>query len=422
MNAPQTKLSVPNEKALKELSDYLQMQSQLNQAVTIQNLKSRYTKKPFGWALLDIAGLVADLVADNQVQFCYNGAVIPPNDKLAVDYLTNDKKIQSVEIKVKTQIDSAVIKQITMLARDLFETQNLSDDGEKLSVQVKDVMSKTIEDLQELKAQHNNPAYPDKSVIEIGIEIFKRIKSEPDTLTFFNLLINQADALKDWKEQYKLVKSFFNSQKRIFDEALEVHNLIENSKVYMDIYKGPKMDELREIHEKIAQIINNNKPYSLIKELPPLTQQLKTVYKDALDGFKDVESQVTIGRLELIKSEAEKQGLDSAKYVDIYKNTVSDFIDCLKDFGQMTAFANKGRQKLDEILVLINNDAQPVVEPDTAEQETVQVKQLEFVNPVSIVGAEQVLETEQDVDDYINKLSAELKAKIRNNKRIRLQG
>ena len=35
------------------------------------------------------AGLVADLVADNQVQFCYNGAVIPPNDKLAVDYLTN---------------------------------------------------------------------------------------------------------------------------------------------------------------------------------------------------------------------------------------------------------------------------------------------------------------------------------------------
>ena len=34
----------------------------------------------------------------------------------------------------------------------------------------------------------------------------------------------------------------------------------------------------------------------------------------------------------------------------------------------------------------------------------------------------QILETEQDVDNYINKLSAELKAKIRDNKRIRLQG
>ena len=94
----------------------------------------------------------------------------------------------------------------------------------------------------------------------------------------------------------------------------------------------------------------------------------------------------------------------------------------IRDFGQMTAFANKGRQVLDEILIQINNDAQPVVEPDTAEQEIVQVKQLEFVNPVLIVGAEQVLETEEDVDNYINKLSAELKAKIRDNKRIRLQG
>ena len=425
LNAKQTKLSVPNERALKELSDFLQMQSQMNQAVTMQNLKSRYTKKPYGWSLLDIAGLVADLVSDNQVQFCYNGAVIPPDDKMAVDYLTNDKKIQSVEIKVKTQIDSAVIQQITMLARDLFETQNFSDDGEKLSIQVKDEMSKTIEDLQELKAQHNNPAYPDKSVIEIGIDTLKRIKSEPDTLTFFNLLTTQAEALIDWKAQYKLVKSFFNSQKRIFDEALEVHNLIENSKVYMDIYKGSKMDELREIHEKISQIINNSKPYSLIKELPPLTQQLKSLYKDALDGFKDVEKQVTVGRLELIKSESEKQGLDAEKYISIYKNKVSDFIDCIRDFGQMTALTNKGRQVLDEILIQINNDAQPV-QPDLGheneiEQPTVQVKQLEFVNPVLIVGAEQVLETEEDVDNYISKLSAELKAKIRNNKRIRLQ-
>ena len=88
----------------------------------------------------------------------------------------------------------------------------------------------------------------------------------------------------------------------------------------------------------------------------------------------------------------------------------------------MTAFANKGRQVLDEILIQINNDAQPVLPIDEPEPEKIQVKQLEFVNPVSIVGAEQVLETEEDVDNYINKLSAELKAKIRDNKRIRLQG
>ena len=49
-------------------------------------------------------------------------------------------------------------------------------------------------------------------------------------------------------------------------------------------------------------------------------------------------------------------------------------------------------------------------------------KELVFVNPTNVVQAMQILETEEDVDNYINKLSEELKNRIRNNKRIKLQG
>ena len=426
LNAQQTKLSVPNEKALKELSDYLQMQSQLNQAVTMQNLKSRYTKKPFGWALLDIAGLVADLVSDNQVQFCYNGAVIPPDDKMAVDYLTNDKKIQSVEIKVKTQIDSAVIQQITMLARDLFETQNLSDDGEKLSIQVKDEMSKTIEDLQDLKAQHNNPAYPDKSVIEIGIETLKRIKSEPDTLTFFNQLTTQAEALKDWKEQYKLVKSFFNSQKRIFDEALEVHIMLQNNQIYINMMQSSQIDELNVKSKHLTEIIETNKPYSQIKELPPLTAEIKNIYNELLSSYKQAIGEIISDHAYYIAEEASKVGLDNTPYTHKFSINVSNLYENTNDFSKLNALSQMSSRYYDEILKQINSDAMTKQIEETPSSETITevapiVKELEFVKPASI-SDKQILETEQDVDNYINKLSAELKAKIRDNKRIRLQG
>ena len=49
-------------------------------------------------------------------------------------------------------------------------------------------------------------------------------------------------------------------------------------------------------------------------------------------------------------------------------------------------------------------------------------KELVFVNPTNVVQSMQILETEEDVDNYINKLSEELKNRIRNNKRIKLQG
>ena len=49
-----------------------------------------------------------------------------------------------------------------------------------------------------------------------------------------------------------------------------------------------------------------------------------------------------------------------------------------------------------------------------------EIKEIAFVNPLQ-VSTKPILETEEDVDSYINKLSEELKAKIRANKRIKLQ-
>ena len=48
------------------------------------------------------------------------------------------------------------------------------------------------------------------------------------------------------------------------------------------------------------------------------------------------------------------------------------------------------------------------------------IKEIDFVNPVQ-VSTKPILETEEDVDNYIGKLSEELKSKIRANKRIKLQ-
>ena len=62
-------------------------------------------------------------------------------------------------------------------------------------------------------------------------ETLKRIKSEPDTLTFFNTLINQANALKDWKEQYKLVKSERKALKKQQEEEEQPNVVVQGSEI-----------------------------------------------------------------------------------------------------------------------------------------------------------------------------------------------
>lgn len=426
-SATQTKLQNPNKRALDEILSYLYMQNQMNCTVSMQALKTYYTKKPYGWAMLDVAGLIAELASDNKVSVNYNGAVVECGNSNIIRYLTNDREIQNTIIKIKTQIDSEKIIQATQLARDLFEVTNLEEDGEKLAVQLKELIFSRIEELKELKFQYTSETlYPDKGVVEVGIEVFKVLKDEPDSNLFFDSLISKTEELKVWQNNYKLVKSFFNSQKTIFDEALNIKKTIDDNQIYLKMMECPKLDELNEKIGKISDILNTDKPYSQIKELPPLTNEIKTIYQELFKDYKDDVGEIISDHAYYLAEEATKAGLDSEPYSHKFGINVTTVYEAVNDFSKLSAVREMSRRYFDEILKQINSDAmakqtaQAEVTKDVQTEVKLAIRELDFVKPASICD-KQILETEEDVDAYINKLSEELKSKIRSNKKIKLQ-
>lgn len=422
----QTKLNEPNKRALDELLSYLTMNSQMNCVVSMQNLKTRYTKKPYGWAMLDVAGLIADLASNNQITINYNGAVVNKGDNNIIRYLTNDREIQNTIIKIKTQIDSVKVQEVINICRDLFEKSNLQDDGDKLANQIKsEFIPERLEELHELKAQYTNSKYPDKPIVEAGIEVFKALRDEPDANALFDMLITKAEDLKTWYSNYKLIKSFFGSQKTIFDEALSITNKVENDKIYLQMIECPKLDELNQKVNKINEVLDLEKPYSQIKELPPLTSEIKSIYQELLKDYKHAIGEVISDHAYYIAEEATKAGVDNTPYTNRFKADITDVYENTNEFSKLKALGEMSGRYYDEALKQIVSDAKAKqeVEKETL-TESVEplpvIKEIDFVNPVQ-VSTKPILETEEDVDVYINKLSEELKSKIRANKRIKLQ-
>lgn len=422
----QTKLNEPNKRALDELLSYLTMNSQMNCVVSMQNLKTRYTKKPYGWAMLDVAGLIADLASNNQITINYNGAVVNKGDNNIIRYLTNDREIQNTIIKIKTQIDSAKVQEVINICRDLFEKSNLQDDGDKLANQIKtEFIPERLEELSDIKAQYTSSKYPDKPVVEAGIEVFKALRDEPDTNALFDMLITKAEDLKTWYSNYKLIKSFFGSQKTIFDEALSITNKVENDKIYLQMIECPKLDELNQKVNKINEVLDLEKPYSQIKELPPLTSEIKSIYQELLKDYKHAIGEVISDHAYYIAEEATKAGVDNTPYTNRFKADITDVYESTNEFSKLKALGEMSGRYYDEALKQIVSDAKAKqeVEKETS-AESVEplpvIKEIDFVNPVQ-VSTKPILETEEDVDNYIGKLSEELKSKIRANKRIKLQ-
>lgn len=429
--APQGKLDERNKKALDDVLAFIQLNNSMSCTVTMQGLKQQYTRKPFGWSINDIAGVVADLAVKGDISILYNGVQCNYQDYNTVKYLTNDREIQSTVIKLKEKIDSAKIQQVIAIAQELFEKQDFVDDGEKLANSIRENLQNMIGDLQELNGRHNNPKYPKKTVIELGLSTLKELKNEPDVNGLFDLLIRQKDNLVTWKQEYKLLKSFFNTQVGIFDEALKIYQKIRTNDVYMQIYKGQNIDKLKDLTLKIEEIIDLESPYSRIKDLPILTHEINDTYQEAIKAYVQVEQQSMQGRIEILKQEAQKMNLEPEKYAELYQTKAEALISQVDDFAKLTAIANNLRMEYDNLFVQMNNDARQVqIDNTNSEDETnldtttepMIQKELVFVNPTNVVQAMQILETEEDVDNYINKLSEELKNRIRNNKRIKLQG
>lgn len=429
LSATQTKLTNPNTEALKDLSSFLQMNNSMNCAVTMQSLKNRYTKKPYGWAMLDIAGLVADLVNNNEITINYNGVPVQNTDKNLVRYLTNDRELQSTEIKIKKQIDSAKIQQVILIAKDLFNSQDFSDDGEKLAGEIKEKLETLIEDLTDLKIKHNNPAYPNKSVIDSGLDIFKGLKTEPDVEVLFDNIIKSQELLQEWNNNYRLLKSFFSSQKPIFDSTLSIKDKINNNTVYLDMLESPKQSELMELYKQITEIVELERPYSRIKDLPMLVENANAIYNELLKDYKDSVGEVISSCAKDIAEEATKNNLDTKPYADKFTTNVTTLFDTTEDFGKLSMLKQMAQRYSDDIFKQIYQDVvektkqqAEITNDDSPEIVAPVVKELVSINPTRVVSSNQILETEEDVDNYINRLSAELKRRIRANKRIKLQG
>lgn len=430
LSATQTRLTNPNSEALKELLSHLQINNQINCAVTMQSLKNKYTKKSYGWTIWDIAGLVADLVNNNEITINYNGVPVQNTDKNLVRYLTNDRELQSTEIKIKKQIDSAKIQQVILIAKDLFNSQDFSDDGEKLAGEIKEKLETLIEDLTDLKIKHNNPAYPNKSVIDSGLDIFKELKTEPDVEVLFDNIIKSQELLQEWNNNYRLLKSFFSSQKPIFDNALSIKDKINNNTVYLDMLESPKQSELMELYKQITEIVELERPYSRIKDLPMLVENANAIYNELLKDYKDSVGEVIHSCAKDIAEEATKNNLDTKLYADKFAANVTTLFDTTEDFGKLSMLKQMAQRYSDDIFKQIYQDVvektkqqqAEITNDDSPEIVTSIVKELVSVNPTRVVNSNQILETEEDVDNYINRLAAELKQRIRANKRIKLQG
>uniref|UniRef100_UPI00374DC79C BREX system P-loop protein BrxC n=1 Tax=Crenothrix sp. TaxID=3100433 RepID=UPI00374DC79C len=413
-----TKNEELNPLAANELRQYLLLAAS-EKRVLLSDIIDRFTGIPWGWKPeWEIVLLVARLYMAGEIKLMLEGADIEP--KTAIDPLTKSVRFKQVSVLKRKSADSASLKRVRELHRELFSKLPREDeDG---------VVSDTRDSLTfwqtELKSYGHSAAskyYPGKTAIEHAVTQIGKQLAIRDSYEFIDALLTGKNDWLDLADEIHDVLSFYKTQRTTWQRMLDAMT------AFADNHEALQQDiNAANAFKQLTAIRDNPAPYSQINRIEPLLNTVETVNGQ----LAATEREIALLAIEQKLAEIET-ALDHVQGNADLRNKalrpmqqLKTSIAVLSSIPQIRYLAERAGTHLDTAMDSIAA-AQKQPNPGIKEPSvgiTVKIPQ----KPVKVIRAQALtsktyLETEAEVEAYLAKLKLVLLEVLKEGKKVRIE-
>lgn len=400
-------IASPSAEAAAEIMQFLDLQEMKHLPTSMGDIQRRFSAIPYGWREIDIAAIVAELVADQKATIQYSGTMIQPGNHKIPDYLRRRTEIDKTLIRKRVELDKSLMDKARKFLREYFNVMDVPSDEDGLIEYVITSFTLQKDQLTQLLQQYNSYKYPDKVIVEDGIQTLESLLAQKkDNTALLTKMLNLQDDLLDLSEDIADVLAFFKKQRPIFDECRMLLVTLGKEKEYLEADEA-LMKDLR----AAQMILQMQKPYKKISELPTLMQNIKIAYGKLLEAKRQevlVEIQSAMAEIH------QTANFDQKTIVEKADNALAAKRDAVPGTGTLT--------ELDAMRIQIQNIQQTylraliVVEPPKPHGGGAKVpqKKVATANRTSLCYATR-LQSEDDIDAYVEDLRKKLKDMLEGN-------
>ena len=271
-----------NEDALNEISQWLELKS-VGPTISMGDVQRRYQAIPYGWKEIDIAALIARLIAQQKISIKYGGAVVAKDDRRLVDYLRKKSEVDKAVVARRIAPSEDLMRKSISFLRDYLGAMDIPSDEDGLVRFVLNTFETKLAHYQGLLDQYDQNRYPEKEQVTTARDLAQDILSQrKDNVALLNRMVQKQDDLLDSSEDMEGVELFFKSQRTVFDEAVKQMNRVSRERDYF-----ATDPDTQEVFRTISAILAMPKPYNRIGELPELIGKVKAAYQALLELKKD---------------------------------------------------------------------------------------------------------------------------------------
>ena len=417
----------PNELALNDVNSYIALNTSRHLKTSMKSVLERFLKAPYGFVEADIWWLVAKLFKDGEIAFFVNNEAITllsHSTEEIIRFITRKEYNEKLMFEKRVKANEKQKKSVREVAKELFGATLSSDDDDAIMKSFLGYAGNLKVELEKLEIRYQTQsAYPGKNLVNTGKRLMTEVSQMKYASEFFSGIDAKKDDYLDFAEDYDPLKKFFaGEQKDIFDKALRLMKIYDDSKTFI------VNSELEAVVDSIKQILRKSAPYGEIFKLPELLEKFSNLYMNILNELE--------APVQAAIEEAKTRVFDELKGKLCHDKLGDKFITLFKEIRDKSDHCNNVAQlqnikvEADALKVRCLNEISseeakmiqaatpaPVVDDNTGDEDTpvvvtppaVPTKKKKTVSIKSInTSTTWQIETADDVKKYITELETKL--------------
>lgn len=268
-----------NIEAIREVMNRIILQEKRGASVTLRDMVDYFSKKPYGWDLFSVNGIVAELWIYKRINL-EESKVLIKTGKEAREYLTKSqtKTLERVVITSREEIDRELINRANNVIKKLWGNEH-EIKGESPKDELFSIIEKKKNIANGYKIDCESKKYPGVKIIKNWIDILEEVltlKGKADKV--LKDFIDMGDELYELYDKESIVEDFFKTAKKEkFDNGIRKLQDIDHLSDYLGNLKNENS------YIRLKEIRDMEAPYGVIREIDDLIASLKESELDIIE-------------------------------------------------------------------------------------------------------------------------------------------
>ena len=419
----------PNRDAVSAMEEYLEMQDAKKLPTSMADVQSKYSAIPYGWKEIDIAAVAAQLIYSQKVTIKYAGNTIQPDDPKLPEMLRKKSETGKTSISKRKTISVTMMRDVKAMLREYFDIMDVPDDEDGLVRFATEKFTEQRAYYVSLDARYEGHKYPDRVLVQEAIHLMDDVLSQKkDNIALLERVLKKEDELFDNKEAMNNgIENFFKTQVTVFDQAVQFEKSLNDDR--------DRIAENEEAHKalntiRLITLVQSGSKfnYNRIRELNPLMDTVRSAHDKMLEE-KRAEVLETVRQCMEATHTAARGNRKAAHWIeksDQYFSQCKEKIAVIKSLALLDAMFLPMCQYKDDVVSNIESVVAPSapklpVQPTQPRKEVAPAKK-KVVRAYNrqVVFQAKTLQTNEDIDDYVEKIRSQLKQLLKNCDEIKL--